>query len=289
MFRHTRKIAASSLLLVLSSCTTQPTAPVRVSAEPMPETMACIASLAGRSDAAGPKLDSTGIEVVNWNIQKGRNTEWVGDLAAEKIGPDLLILQEASRRTVVWQDLVPQHHSSFAEGFGPNWAPSGVMTVSAAAPITECELVAHEPWFGTRKATLITEYGLSGTEQTLLVANIHGINFTLGVQDLANQFAQVRAVVDAHDGPVVVSGDFNTWRAERTRVLEEMLASLGLTGLEFDVDHRKRFFGWALDHIYVRGLHSENATTMSSRASDHNPMTVRLRLNDAEPRVRAAR
>jgi endonuclease/exonuclease/phosphatase (EEP) superfamily protein YafD len=289
MFRHTRKIAASGVLLVLSSCTSQPTAPVRVTVEALPETAACISSLAGRSNAAQPGLDSSGIEVVNWNIQKGRNTEWVGDLAAENMGPDLLILQEASRKTVVWQDLVPDHHSSFAEGFGPNWSPSGVMTVSAAAPITECELVAHEPWFGTRKATLITEYGLSGTDETLLVANIHGINFALGIRDLANQFSQVRAVVEAHDGPVVVSGDFNTWRGERARVLEEMLAALGLTALEFDVDHRKRFFGWALDHIYVRGLQSEYATTMSSRASDHNPMAVRLSLIEDEPRVRAAR
>jgi endonuclease/exonuclease/phosphatase (EEP) superfamily protein YafD len=72
-------------------------------------------------------------------------------------------------------------------------------------------------------------------------------------------------------------------------VLEEMLATLGLTALEFDVDHRKRFFGWALDHIYVRGLHSEYATTMNSRASDHNPMAVRLALTEVEPRVRAAR
>jgi endonuclease/exonuclease/phosphatase (EEP) superfamily protein YafD len=289
MFRHTRNIAASGVLLLLMSCTSQPTAPVRVSGEPMPETLACISSLVGRSDAALPELDSTGIEVVNWNIQKGRNTEWAGDLAAENMGPDLLILQEASRKTVVWQDLVPDHHSSFAEGFGPDWSPSGVMTVSAAAPITECKLVAHEPWFGTRKATLITEYGLSGTDRTLLVANIHGINFTLGVSDLAKQFEQVRAVIDEHDGPVVVSGDFNTWRSQRTVVLEEMLATLGLTALEFDVDHRKRFLGWALDHIYVRGLDSEYATTMSSTASDHNPMAVRLRLTDDEPRVRAAR
>jgi endonuclease/exonuclease/phosphatase (EEP) superfamily protein YafD len=72
-------------------------------------------------------------------------------------------------------------------------------------------------------------------------------------------------------------------------VLEEMLESLGLTALDFDVDHRKRFFGWALDHIYVRGLYSESATTLQSDASDHNPMTVRLRLSEEPLRVRAAR
>jgi endonuclease/exonuclease/phosphatase (EEP) superfamily protein YafD len=284
-----RNLAASSALVMLASCTTQPQAPVRVTAEPAPDTAACIADLGRGRDGGSRVLDSGSINVVNWNIQKGRNTEWVSELSAIGARPDLLILQEASVETKVWQDLVPGHHSSFAEGFGPDWSPSGVMTVSAAEPLTECELVAHEPWFGTRKATLITEYALSGTEQTLLVVNIHGINFALGTSDLENQFSQARAVISEHEGPVVFSGDFNTWRSQRARALAEMLEALGLTALDFDVDHRKRFFGWALDHIYVRGLHSEHATTLESDASDHNPMTVHLRLAEEPLRVRAAR
>jgi endonuclease/exonuclease/phosphatase (EEP) superfamily protein YafD len=284
-----RNMAAYSALLMLASCTTQPAAPVRVTAAPSADTAACIAGLDGDRRVASRALDSTDISVVNWNIQKGRNTEWVKDLDEIGSRPDLLILQEASVKTDVWRELVPEHHESFAEGFGPDWSPSGVMTVSAADPLTECELVAHEPWFGTRKATLITEYALSGSDQTLLVVNIHGINFALGISDLRNQFAQARAVIEEHDGPVVFSGDFNTWRSQRTKVLEEMLAELGLTALDFDVDHRKRFFGWALDHIYVRGLYSDYATTLQSDASDHNPMTVRLRLLEEPLRVRAAR
>ena len=284
-----RTIAVFSLSLMLTSCTTQPTAPVRVTSETAPDTAACIDDLAGNSPEVVATLDPRNISIVNWNIQKGRNTEWVEDLSAIDAEPDLLILQEASVRTRVWRDLVPEHHESFAEGFGPDWSPSGVMTVSAAEPLTECELVAHEPWFGTRKATLITEYALSGTDRTLLVVNIHGINFALGTSDLRNQFAQARAVIEEHDGPVVFSGDFNTWRSARARVLGEMLEALGLTALDFDVDHRKRFFGWALDHIYVRGLYSEFATTLQSDASDHNPMTVRLRLAEEPLRVRAAR
>jgi len=163
------------------------------------------------------------------------------------------------------------------------------MTVSAAQPMTECELIAHEPWFGTRKATLVTEYGLTGSDDTLLVINIHGINFTFGVDELGKQFSQARAVIDAHDGPVLFSGDFNTWRGQRAKVLEEMLAGLGMTALEYDVDYRKRFLGQALDHIYVRGLYSEHATTLDSQASDHNPMAVRLRLAEEPARIRAAR
>jgi endonuclease/exonuclease/phosphatase (EEP) superfamily protein YafD len=289
MLRQTRNLLAASVLLGLASCTAQPTAPLRLTAEPMPATEACIASLADRPGVASQGLDSGSIRVVNWNIQKGKNTAWVGDLAERNMGPDLLILQEASRQTDAWQDLVPEHFASFAEGFGPNWSPSGVMTVSAAQPMTECELVAHEPWFGTRKATLITEYGLTGSDDTLLVVNIHGINFTFGVDELEKQFSQARAVIDTHDGPVLFSGDFNTWRGQRAKVLEDMLSDLGLNALEYDVDHRKRFLGWALDHIYVRGLYSEHATTLDSRASDHNPMAVHLRLADAPVRVRAAR
>ena len=284
-----RNLAAYSALLALASCSSQPTAPGRVTAAPAPDTAACIAGLDSSRSPVSRALDSDNISVVNWNIQKGRNTEWVQDLHEIGSQPDLLILQEASVRTDIWRELVPEHHSSFAEGFGPNWSPSGVMTVSAAEPLTECELVAHEPWLGTRKATLITEYALSGTDDTLLVVNIHGINFALGISDLKNQFAQARAVIEQHDGPVVFSGDFNTWRSQRAQMLEDMLESLGLTALEFDVDHRKRFFGWALDHIYVRGLYSEHATTLQSNASDHNPMTVRLRLLEEQPRVRAAR
>ena len=289
MLKSIRNLIVASVLLVLASCTAQPTAPLRLTAEPMPATEACIDSLAAPSSAVSRVLDSDSIHVVNWNIQKGRNTEWVGDLAEKNIGPDLLILQETSRRNDAWQDLVPDHFASFAEGFGPNWSPSGVMTVSAAQPMTECELIAHEPWFGTRKATLVTEYGLTGSDDTLLVINIHGINFTFGVDELGKQFSQARAVIDAHDGPVLFSGDFNTWRGQRAKVLEEMLAGLGMTALEYDVDYRKRFLGQALDHIYVRGLYSEHATTLDSQASDHNPMAVRLRLAEEPARIRAAR
>ena len=284
-----RNLAAAGALLALTSCSTQPAAPVRVTAEPVDATSACIDSLGANGVAHSRLLDSSNINVVNWNIQKRRNTAWVGELAERMLGPDLLILQETVEANDSWQDIAPDHFASFAEGFGPDTAPSGVMTISAAQPMTECQLVAHEPWFGTRKATLITEYGLTDSDETLLVVNIHGINFAFGVQDLANQFAQARAVIEAHDGPVLFSGDFNTWRGGRQRVLEAMLHSLGLDALEYDVDHRKRFFGSPLDHIYVRGLTSEHATTMKSDSSDHNPMSVRLRLDEEPLKLSAPR
>ena len=278
MLSIVRNLAAFSTLLMLASCTTQPTAPVRAASAAGDDTAACIAELGRDHVAALGALDSTNISVVNWNIQKGRNTRWVGDLDEIGMQPDLLILQEASVRTNIWRDLVPGHYESFAEGFGPDWSPSGVMTVSAAEPLTECELVAHEPWFRTRKATLITEYALSGSDDTLLVVNIHGINFALGISDLEKQFAQAKEVIANHDGPVVFSGDFNTWRRKRSKIVANIAQSLGLTALDFPDDNRVKKFGNYVDHIFVRGLLPVDSSTTVVDSSDHNPMSVTLRM-----------
>ena len=59
--------------------------------------------------------------------------------------------------------------------------------------------------------------------------------------------------------------------------------------MRLDVDHRKRIFGRALDHIYLRGLSIVHATTAVSDSSDHNPMSVRLRLSKEPVLIGAAR
>ena len=55
------------------------------------------------------------------------------------------------------------------------------MTVSTAVPLVQCNLSAREPLLRTPKATLVTEYALAGRQDTLLVINIHAVNFTLGL------------------------------------------------------------------------------------------------------------
>jgi endonuclease/exonuclease/phosphatase (EEP) superfamily protein YafD len=152
------------------------------------------------------------------------------------------------------------------------------MTVSAAKPLTQCNLVSIEPWIRSPKATVITEYGLTNTDQTLLVVNIHAVNFTFGTHDFHKQIQQALSVLNDHAGPILLSGDFNTWHRRRSEVLKEMTDSLDLEMVEYDEDHRKRFWGQPLDHIYVRGLEVLEATTRQVDSSDHNPMSVRLRL-----------
>ncbi len=285
--RRSRNLTACLILLV-SGCSTQPTAPDRAAMGATDEASACVASLAGRSRTASRELNAHGFSVVNWNIQKGQDPDWVEDLAKVHDEADLLILQEASPHYDAWEALAPRHFRSFAEGFGLSRTPSGVMTLSSAQPLTECDLVSLEPWFGTRKATLVTEYGLTNTDRTLLVVNIHGINFTFGVRDLEKQFRKAQAIIAEHKGPVLFSGDFNTWRGSRARMLDELVESVGLTPLKFSADYRKRFLGWPLDNIYERGLDTIHATTQDLSSSDHNPMSVRFRLTEEPGRFSAA-
>jgi len=45
--------------------------------------------------------------------------------------------------------------------------------------------------------------------------NIHSINFSFGVNHMQKQLRQAAIVIEHHDGPVLLSGDFNTWRGRR--------------------------------------------------------------------------
>jgi endonuclease/exonuclease/phosphatase (EEP) superfamily protein YafD len=273
--------------LLLAACSPQPLMSSGERGEVFAETSACVANL---SDSAGPWTQglNQGFSVINWNIHKGKSKDWAGDLQTLHADADLLILQEAPRESDAWDDFQQPHFRSFAEGFGFTNSETGVLTMSRVAPLTQCNLVAFEPWFGTRKATLVTEYALTDTADTLLVVNIHSINFSFGVNDMQKQLQQAATVIEHHEGPVLLSGDFNTWRNGRAEVVEAIVESLGLMALEYEVDYRKRWFGRTLDHIFVRGLWTVHATSMEVASSDHNPMAVQFNYGQLPHGIKAA-
>lgn len=287
MIRNLQNATVATLSLLIAGCAAQPRGPE--AGAPLADTAACADSLGSRAAGHRGLLDSTGFSVLNWNIHKGKDPDWAGELVQATTAPDLLILQEAAPQTADWPDVLPRHYQSFAEGFGFGGSASGVLTMSSVPPIGECDLVALEPWFGTRKATLVTRYGLTGTDQTLLVVNIHGINFTFGLHDLEKQFAQARAIIAVHEGPVLFSGDFNTWHGRRMRLLDEIASGLGLSALQYREDFRRRFLGLPLDHVYIRGLDVVQATTLDLQSSDHTPIAVRLRLASQTAALGAAK
>jgi endonuclease/exonuclease/phosphatase (EEP) superfamily protein YafD len=239
---------------------------------------ACSSQLIGSSWSAQGELDSGDIRLVNWNIQKGDDPQWTTDLATSESDPDLMVLQEVPFNSNAWGAVSANQYRAFSPGYRTSRSLTGVMTVSTAKPLTQCNLVSVEPWIRSPKATVITEYGLTDTHQTLLVVNIHAVNFTFGIHDFQKQIWQALSVLNDHTGPILLAGDFNTWHSRRSAILNEMTDNLGLEVIDYDEDHRKLFMGQPLDHIYVRGLEVLAATTHEADSSDHNPMSVRLRL-----------
>ena len=151
-----------------------------------------------------------------------------------------------------------------------------MLTISNVAPFAQCNLSAREPWLRTDKATVITEYALDGLSETLLVVNVHAVNFTFGLGAFEAQIGAAADVIGRHRGPVIFTGDFNTWRQGRLALVSALVAENGLRPVDFERDARKRFLGKPLDHVYVRGLDVEAAVTWDTETSDHNPMGVWL-------------
>ena len=107
-------------------------------------------------------------------------------------------------------------------------------------------------------------------------ANLAPANFTAGTGYFRRQLAAVTDQVAAHRGPLILCGDFNTWRPKRLTILHELIYQLDLHSIDFALDNRRMAFGFALDHIFVRGLRHKGGTVRKVYSSDHNPLSVIL-------------
>jgi len=226
-------------------------------------------------------LNSRSFKVLNWNSYKGRNTIWQEDLERLSSLSDLVVLQEGYL-TGDLQDLLnkKQYSWDIAKAFTYKDIYTGVLTASRVEPDFLCSFRAPEPLSGIPKTVLITRYPLSGTNEYLVIANIHMINFSFDLADYRAQLEKTVEVLSQHRGPLIISGDFNSWNRARKEILADFTQELGAKEVVFDTDHRATFMGQQVDHIFYRKLVPIEALTEKVTTSDHNPMLVTFRLAD---------
>lgn len=266
---------AAAVLTQLAACGHQPITAETATAEQFStDAIDCRVLIATADEAAAGELDASNISVFNWNVQKSRQEKWREDFEQFSRDADIVMFQEASLRESAIEDLDASKHWSFAPGYRKKGEVTGVMTLSSIKPLTQCSLMHKEPVLRTPKATSVTQYALSDSDQTLVVINVHGINFSLGLGAFDRQFAEIRELLAEHDGPVILSGDFNTWRQKRRDLVENLALDLELDEITFERDHRVKIFGQVLDHMYVRGLYQVESSTELVDTSDHNPMSA---------------
>ena len=222
-----------------------------------------------------PGLNAEGFSFTTWNIHKGKAEGWGEDFQKICRSTDILILQEAYLSDN-FKSLLQQEDLQWdlAAAYAYQKIEAGVLTASKIAPSSTCSFMDKEPITRVPKSILITRYPISGKHGELLVANIHAINFTMGYTAFQRQCDRLESVLATHKGPMIVSGDFNTWNDGRMSRVNAMAKRLDLSPVPFNKNQKSKFFGQPVDHIYYRELEIQNATTLMVATSDHNPLTV---------------
>jgi len=217
-------------------------------------------------------VDSSQIRLLNWNIFKGKKQFWAQDLKGLIAESNLVLIQEALLSEDFYRHFSGHTSVHVAHGFIEKNIATGVLTAASAHALRSNALKHAEPFLRTKKSTLVTEYRLSNSNQTLLVANIHSINFSFGTMAFSLQLEDLFAEMDEHQGPVLLAGDFNTWRTKRMRILSDMARESNLQDVLFSEDGRKQVFNKTLDHVFYRGLQCTDARVIEVSSSDHNPI-----------------
>ena len=277
----------ASLALLLSSCVVLTTLPRAIVQEAdgglVVRSMPCsgigVGSPVGNTTSRDA-LDPSAIRVLTWNIHKQGDDGWDRDLARFAAGNDLVLLQEAvltpSLRGILDTERL---RFTMASSFIYGDADIGVLSAARVRPIGECTERVVEPWLRIPKSATVSWFALRGTTQILAVVNVHAINFSLSVSGYRAQFESLAGALRGHDGPILFAGDLNTWTDERLAVVNESAAALGLTEITIADDRRSLFLGHQVDHVLVRGLDVVTAMAFAVESSDHNPVTVTLRLH----------
>lgn len=241
-----------------------------------------------RSHLIHPGLNENSIKVLSWNIAKNNHRKnWIKDfdnILAEH-QPDLIFLQEVRLGTET------RHIGALAEmswNFAPNFIDayhnsySGILTAANTRYIARKSLLSkhHEPITKTPKISLVTEYPLSRSTPTILAINTHLINF-VNLGKFKTQLHELELAISAHKGPVIFSGDFNTWNRSRGKSLQKMAKRVGLTQVHFHPQEKKKIKRFLLspplDYIFYKGLKQKQVSARvidNISSSDHNPLIV---------------
>ena len=229
------------------------------------------------------QLDTTNISLLNWNIYKAQRENWSEDFKSFIAGLDLVIIQEAINSPELTSLLDRQHpYWNLNSAFIYEGHEAGVLTASSTRPLFSCGFRTTEPLIRIPKTVLISVYPLANSDEKLLVANLHGINFTLGTEVYSEQIQNMIAVIEQHRGPMIVAGDFNTWSEARMDIVNSMVDHLSLQALAYDNQHRVKYFGHALDHVFYRGLEVTQEDSLRVTSSDHNPIKVSFRMESSQ-------
>ncbi len=267
-----QRIVALGVLLLLSSCRA-------IGVEELPGPPPVDAAL------------TNPLTVVTWNTQKkaGADLRRELDSFTRERQADLIFLQEYNEDLSDFDAM----GGYFANSWHYPWASGttiGVTTLSPVRPmaVTPVPTKYREFFVTAPKTSLVTLYALSdGT--SLLAVNVHLLSFERwGTLKIRSQLADLESAIAAHEGPVIVAGDFNTWNPTRLELVAATMQRLGLEEVAgFTAERRtgdlgSSFLNWLfgvtdhlpLDRVYYRGLAVSSVAVLPADITDHLALQV---------------
>ena len=220
-----------------------------------------------------PKLTGSRFHLITWNVHKGQDKGWQEDLARLSNQADFVLLQEATQH----QNLSVFSTALFVSSFSFKDLLSGVKTFTQTQPEWYCGGGVAEPLIQIPKVVSMMSFPLEKGDSLLLI-NVHLINFEWGISAYQAQLEQIFSFVENHQGPIIMSGDFNAWNEDRLNLVNNLMKKYGLDSVALSQDERVRFLGYPLDYIFTRGVKVVSATSEVVTSSDHNPLLMEFEL-----------
>ncbi|TNG89389.1 endonuclease/exonuclease/phosphatase family protein [Pasteurellaceae bacterium UScroc12] len=219
-------------------------------------------------------------QLLVWNLHKGEDPGWQEAIQRYSAQADFLLLQEATEQNQIphFLSAPASWHGVQAGTFAYYGDMSGVMLLSHQLPQQYCVGSENEPWIRIPKIAQAAVYPLSG-ERTLLVINLHLVNFEWNPENYHNQLREMFHLISQHQGPIILAGDFNSWSSKRLDLIQTLAKQYALNEVRFQPDLRLTFMDNPLDHVFVRDIKVLKAWTEASDSSDHNPLLVEFELN----------
>ena len=233
--------------------------------------------------AAVPKT----FRLLNWNVHKGADRGMLQDFGL--IGKDvhITLFQEAVENPE-WAAGVTQAQPSLAWSLVRSFISNsesdfhgytGVAIGTTIQPLKETPLISPvvEPVSNTPKTSLMMEFSIEGSTETLLIVNAHLINFVLDGEYITH-LQQIVEHTMSHQGPLLIAGDFNTWSDSRIYDLKLAMDQLNLKRVPLD-NYYYMPIVYPYDHIFIRGLNVVKTETLRKiTTSDHLPLLIELEI-----------
>ncbi len=217
-----------------------------------------------------------------WNVHKENQTQQFQNKFYELTDSypiDFLLFQEL-RYPKKSSFILKEYSYVLASNIETKKDVFGVLT---ASKLSFKKIEAHktsqkELGFLTHKSLLITQHKLPN-EKTLYIVNIHSINF-VPLKVFTQELERLYNELINFDGPLIISGDFNTWSSGRMKQIEIFKKKLSLTHADIqEKQHIKHMFLKPLDHLFYRDLELVQGEAIdTAQVSDHNPIYAKFKI-----------